>query len=171
MNGLTTALLSRACHTFLTFAYPGGERTIPEKRRAYLHIPADADIASYLPPADAARGICQAIKGDDGTFRGYAFRLGSVGFPHLKLQVTDYKDGTASVFAVDTHDAFPRTGNVPQSEHPDFEAWTALQKANRLLKEQIEGAWEEEGLWTFNRLLRQDLDEPAPFPRLGDKAM
>ena len=36
MTGLTTAELARACRIFLTLAYPEGEATIPEKRRAYF---------------------------------------------------------------------------------------------------------------------------------------
>ena len=57
--------------------------------------------------------------------------LGSVGFPHLKLQVTNHqRGGEVCVFSVDTHDAFPRVGNIPAAEHPDYAAWTQLQKAN-----------------------------------------
>jgi hypothetical protein len=159
MNGLTTDLLRRACGTFLALAYPGGEQTIPEKKRPYLHIPADAELASYLPPA--AQGVAQTLKTEDGGFRGYAFRLGSSGFPHLKLQITGYSEDTC-IFAVDTHDAFPRTGGVPPVGDPDYERWTALQKSNRQLKERIERAWEQEGLWTFNKLLRLDVNATPP---------
>jgi hypothetical protein len=165
MNGLTTAQFSLACRTFLTLAYPGGEKTIPEKKRLYLNIPPDADLAAMLPPAAAAQGIGQVIKGEDGAFRGYAFRLGSATFPHLKLQVTGY-DFDTCVFAVDTHDALPRVGGMPAPGDQEFELWTALQKSNRQLKERIERAWEQSGLWTFNKLLR--LDVGAPAPDLGD---
>ncbi len=165
MNCLTTALLSRACRTFLALAYPAGEHTVPEKRRAFLHIPPDGELSSFLPPAPACQGVGQVLKGEDGAFRGYAFRLGSAGFPHLKLQVTTCDGGTC-VFAVDTHDAFPRASAMPPPGHPEYEAWTALQKANRQLKERIERAWEEQGLWTFNKLLRLDCNAPAPD--LGD---
>jgi hypothetical protein len=167
MNGLTTALLSQACHTFLVLAYPGGEQSIPVKKRVYFNIPVDGDLAVYLPPAPAAHGVGQAIKGEEGCFRGYAFRLGSAHFPHLKLQVTAYLDDTC-VFAVDTHDAFPRGAGAPPLGCEEYELWTALQKNNRQLKERIERAWEQEGLWTFNKLLRMDVDTPAPD--LGDRA-
>jgi hypothetical protein len=166
MNGLTTELLRRACRTFLALAYPGGEQTIPEKKRPYLHIPADADLASFLPPAPAALAIAQALKTETGSFRGYAFRLGSAGFPHLKLQITAAADDTC-IFAVDTHDTFPGVGGVPPVEDPEHERWTALQKGNRQLKERIERAWEQEGLWTFNKLLRFDVN--AAPPNLGDR--
>ncbi len=162
MNGLTTALLGQACRIFLTLAYPDGEKTIPEKRRVYMHIPPDGDLAAYLPPGPLAHGLGQVLKGEDGTFRGYAFRLGSAGFPHLKLQVTTYEDDTC-VFAVDTHDSFPRIGDgMLALGDKERDLWTALQKNNRQLKERIERAWEQEGLWTFNRLLRHDVNAPAP---------
>jgi hypothetical protein len=166
MNGLTTAQFRLACRTFLTLAYPGGEKAIPEKKRRYLHIPPDADLAALLPPAAAAQGVGQVIKGEDGAVRGYTFRLGSAAFAHLKLQVTGYDHDTC-VFAVDTHDSFPRAGRgTPAVGDAEYELWTALQKANRQLKERIERAWEQEGLWTFNKLLR--LDVGAPAPDLGD---
>ena len=43
------------------------------------------------------------------------------------------------------------------ANHPDAACWKKLQTANRQLKEQIEHAWEAEGLLTFNGLLRQEL--------------
>ena len=94
-----------------------------------------------------------------GGTRGYAFRLGSAAFPHLKLQVVDYDRSGVLVFGVDTHDAF--LPNLP-ADHPDTLAWKVLQEGNRKLKEQIERAWEREGLMTFNRLLREGLEKPAP---------
>ena len=166
MNGLTTALLGQACHTFLTLAYPGGEQTIPEKKRAYLNIPPDADLSAYLPPGPLAVSLGQILKGEDGSVRGYAFRLGSAAFPHLKLQVTTY-DRDICIFGVDTHDSFPRIGDgMPGLTDTERELWTALQKSNRQLKERIEREWEKEGLWTFNKLLQHDVNAPAP--NLGD---
>src|SRR4051812_19495994 len=99
MTGLTTADLARACRIFLTLAYPAGEPSVPEKRRPYLYLAEDAPPAAYLPPAEAAQGIGQVLKHPDGAVHGYALRLGSAGFPHLKLQLTDYNHGTAWVFA------------------------------------------------------------------------
>jgi hypothetical protein len=164
MIGLTTALLSQACRIFFNLAYPAGEQSIPEKKRPYLHISPDAPLTTFLPPASAAHGLCQVLRADDGSLRGYAFRLGSAHFPHLKLQVTNHEHGAACVFQVDTHDAFPRTGTPPE-DHPEFKQWTALQKANRQMKDQIERAWENEGLWTFPKLLRESFDS-APGPCL-----
>src|SRR5438105_2129378 len=155
MNGLTTALLGRACRIFLQLAYPDGEDTIPAKRRVYLHLAPDQPLADYLPPAPAASGIGQELPASDNRPRGYAFRLGSATFPHLKLQVVDY-NGSACVFHVDTHDTFQP--GLP-ADHPEAKRWRSLQEGNRKLKEQIERAWEREGLTTFNSLLRDGLEE------------
>jgi len=72
-----------------------------------------------LPPAPAALGIGQILKNDDGSIRGYTFRLGCAHFPHLKLQATEHNDGSVCVFGVDTHDALPSTGALPP-DHPDL---------------------------------------------------
>jgi hypothetical protein len=154
MNGLTTALLARACRVFLTLAYPGGEETIPANRRPYLRIDPDQPLASLLPPA-APPDVCQPVRGPGGVTRGYAYRLGSAHFPHLKLQVSHCDQDTVCVFAVDTHDK----GLCLPPTHPDYEGAVKLQTANRQLKEKIERAWEEQGLLTFNAVLRRDLEK------------
>jgi hypothetical protein len=161
MTGLTTADLSRACRIFFNLAYPGGEETIPAKRRVYLHLSPEEPLEAFLPPAPAASGIGQVLPAPGGRTRGYAFRLGSAAFPHLKLQIVDYDNGNAWVFAVDTHDAF-LPGLPP--DHPDMKLWKALQEGNRKLKEQIERAWEREGLTTFNSLLRDGLEKSGSGP-------
>ena len=156
MLGLTTAELARACRIFLTLAYPGGAATIPEKRRAYLHLAEDVRVSADLPPAEVAKGIGQVLQNTEGGLHGYSLRLGSSSFPHLKLRMTDYNHGAAWVFGVDTHDAFPR--GVLEEGSAEHAAWTLLQLNNRQLKEAIERAWGQEGLWTFHKLLKLDLE-------------
>jgi hypothetical protein len=148
MSGLTTELLGRACRIFLALAYPQGEETIPAARRAMLHLPADQPLEALLVPP-----LAQTLATPQGARRGYALRLGSATFPHLKLQVT-LREDAACVFSVDTHDAIRLDPG-----HPDAAAWGQLQAANRRLKEQIECAWEADGLQTFNSLLRRELDK------------
>jgi hypothetical protein len=150
MTGLTTDLLSRACRTFLALAYPDGEQTIPPTKRRFWDIPPGEPLTSYL----AMRDVCEKLLTPEGAVRGYAFRLGSAKFPHVKLQVTDHENGAAWVFIVDTHDAL-RCSVYPE----EAQAWARLQADNRLLKEQIESAWEKAGLLTFNGLLRRALDK------------
>jgi hypothetical protein len=96
--------------------------------------------------------LCEILRTRQGGLRGYAFRLGSACYPHLKLQATAHDKDDTWIFAVDTHDAFHLDSN-----HPDAAGWTKLQTANRQLKEQIERSWEAEGLLTFNGLLRREL--------------
>ncbi len=147
MRGLTTTLLGRACSRFLTLAYPGGPSTIPAGKRVFLNLAPEEPLEPLLQPP-----LCEVLRTPQGAQRGYAIRLGSAGYPHLKLQVVSPSDGADCVFAVDTHDAFQL-----DDHHPDAAGWRKLQAANRQLKEQIERAWEAEGLLTFNGLLRREL--------------
>src|SRR3954470_18725494 len=138
MQSLTTALLGRASHTFLKLAYPEGEHTIPPVKRVYLALRPDEELEPLLRPP-----LGQALLGPGGGVRGYALRLGSARYPHLKLQVTGQADGSC-VFAVDTHD----TVRLPPG-HPDAARWAELHQANCQVKQAIERAWEADGLLTF----------------------
>jgi hypothetical protein len=145
MKGLTTALLERACRIYLERAYPDGLDAIPSPKNRLLALdPAQPAESALVPP------LCQPLWSHDG-LRGYVFRLGSALHPHLKLQIVDHPV-TGCVFSVDTHDGFPC-----DPSGPDADRWMELQTANRRLKEQIERAWEEAGLLTFNGLLRREL--------------
>lgn len=146
MRGLTTASLGCASRIFLALAYPQGPETIPPEKRPFGDLDADLDLEAILKPP-----VCQPLRTPEGGLRGYALRLGSSTYPHLKLQVVDVDDGTC-VFAVDTHDAPHLDLN-----HPEAARWAQIQEANRRLKQTIEHAWEEVGLLTFNSLLRQEL--------------
>jgi hypothetical protein len=145
MTKLTAELLAPACRIFLSLAYPEGPGTIPASRRAYLDLSRNQPLAPLL-----AAPIGQVLKTPEGELRGYALRLGSAHFPHLKLQVVCCGEGGAWVVAVDTHDALPVA-----ADHPDRARWSQLQGANRRCKEAIERAWEEAGLLTFHGLLRR----------------
>ncbi len=150
MKGLTTPLLARACRIFLTLSYPDGPGTIPPPRQSYFNMDPGLSLESFLAPP-----VCQALVVPETGNPKLAFRLGSAVFPHLKLQILDCDNQGTLVFAVETHDAFR-----PDSGHPDAAAWAQLQLANRLLKEQIEHAWEKEGFLTFNALLKRKLGQP-----------
>lgn len=146
MNGLTTAQLDQACRIFLDLAYPDGRHTIPPPKCALFSLPLDEPLETVLRSP-----LCHPLLARGGGIRGYALRLGSAAHPHLKLQIVAHDDGSC-VFSVDTHDAIhldPRD--------PDRGRWSELQQSNRQLKEQIERAWEEAGLLTFNGLLRREL--------------
>src|SRR5262249_41756242 len=147
LEGLTTPILAQACRIFLTLAYPGGRPTIPEAKGLYLDPPAELPLAVLLRPP-----VCAVLKNAGGALRGYAFRLGSSHYPHLKLQVIHHEALGPCVFSVDTHDALRL-----DPDHPDAAGWRQLQTANRQLKEHIERAWEAAGLLTFNGFLRKEL--------------
>src|SRR5262249_10652093 len=106
MQQLTTALLGRACRIFMEIAYPDGPQSIPAKKLAYFNLPPDQPVSAFLPPAACAAGVCQEFLGDNGVPCGFAFRLGSSGFAHLKLrlQLLNQNSHSVWVFMVDTHD-------------------------------------------------------------------
>lgn len=143
-EGLTTDLLSRACRTYLARAYPDGR--LPPGKQAFLRMGPGEALEPWLTPP-----VCQAVPTPDGAGRGWAFRLGCAWYPHLKLQAV-YCGTGGWVFGVDTHD-----GIKLEPGHPDAERLAALQTANRRLKEEVERAWEAEGLVTFQTLLRAGL--------------
>ena len=147
MKGLTSALLGQACRLFLNQAYPDGEATIPGEKRTYLHITDDLPLESLLKAP-----ICQPLPCPAGRewIHGYAFRLGSIVYPNLKVQVIDPDGNGTLVFSIDTHDAALRM-------MPDDPRATQIQAANRQLKDAVEHAWEAAGLLTFNELLRRQL--------------
>jgi hypothetical protein len=161
MEVLSTDLVGKACTIFLKLAYPDGEATVPPKRRVFLHLPPGRPLADFLRQSPETRALCEILKSPGGAPTGYAIRLGSAIFPHLKLRVQQPGGGEPGlwVFGVDTHDAFSADDVQAPPEHPEAEAWTRLQIANRQLKEQIERAWDEAGLLTFNGLLRRELEK------------
>jgi len=158
---LPSSLLADACRIFLDLAYPGGPETIPEKKRVFYQLQADHSLEQVLPPGSP--GVCEELKAAQGDVRGYALRLGSAAFPHLKLkvQLIDHENATVWVFTVDTHDSYSRASFYPPPDHPEAAAWRALQAANRALKEQIETALDRHGIPTFTGLLRRDLNKPS----------
>jgi hypothetical protein len=135
----------------LDLAYPGGESTIPPPKNHYCHITPEQPLEALLLPP-----VCQVIAAPQGGIRGYALRLGSATYPHLKMQVIDCDHNATWVFAVDTHDALQLDPG-----HPDAAGWRQLQVGNRQLKEQIEHAWDAADLLTFNGLLRRSLNHKA----------
>ena len=147
MTELTTALLGQACRTFLSLAYPNGSESIPSPKCGFLNLNGNGPVEDVLIPS-----VCQTLRTESGGFRGYAIRLGSCVYPHLKLQVVHHAASDTWLFAVDTHD------NIQlDADDPDAGRLAQIQQANRDLKEQIERAWEQEGLLTFNGLLRREL--------------
>ncbi len=153
MTPLCAYQFARACATFLGMAYPDGPA--PESKHAFLRLKPEDPVAPLLAPP-----ICETLRGTEhgaNELRGYAFRLGSEWFPHVKLQAQWCEPAGDWVFAVDTHDAI-RLG----IDDPDHARLRQLQDRNRQLKERVEQAWEADGLLTFNALLRRGLQPEVP---------
>jgi hypothetical protein len=147
----------------LSFAYPGGDTTIPLKKRPFLQLPNGEPILDHLANNQAVRDCCETVPlvQTEGA-RAYLFRLGCCHYPHLKLKAQLMEDGGENVWvlSVVTHDSFSPTSFLPPPDHPDLPAWRKLQAANVALKTQIEAAWDQAGLLTFNGLLRRHLPRP-----------
>ena len=161
MNALSTQELAQACRIFLDVAYPDGLASIPGRLHPYADIPPDAPIGDYLPGGSLAAGVVQDLSKSKTSLPGYAFRLGSAKYPHLKLriQLMDFHQRDVWVYSVDTHDRFHRAIQHPNEQ--EAEAWRQLVEQNRTLKHQIEEALSLAGFLTPTSLLRLDLTTPA----------
>lgn len=84
----------------------------------------------------------------------FALRLGNTIYPHMKLVIDRSPDGAAYLLRADTHDAHcaPRPGSRESA------AFAELARQNGRISEAIESAWEEQGLPTFKKFLRDDLE-------------
>jgi hypothetical protein len=86
--------------------------------------------------------------------RRYLLRLGNRHYPHMKMVIDRAPDGQGFLFRADTHDNHVRPKPGSRDEKPFLE----LMEKNRQVAEAIEAAWEQEGLPTFKKFLRDDLE-------------
>ena len=84
----------------------------------------------------------------------YALRLGNHRYPHMKLQIQPWPNEAGFMLSVNTHD---QVAGVNLSE-VDAQAFRDLQAENQRLKEPIEQAWDDAGLPTFLRYLRDYIE-------------
>ena len=91
----------------------------------------------------------------------YALRLGNHRYPHMKLQIQPWPNDAGFMLSVNTHD---QVAGVNLSE-VDAQAFRDLQAENQRLKEAIEQAWDEAGLPTFLRYLRDYIESRREAPR------
>ena len=154
LHGLRLDLLRQAAGLYLDLAYPAG--VVPEVVRRRLAWRDDCPAGELLagPPferAGKAPGQATPI---------YALRLGNHRYPHMKLQIQPWPNDAGFLLSVNTHD---QVAGVNLSE-VDALAFRELQAENQKLKESIEQAWDEAGLPTFLRYLRQYIES-----RKGDE--
>ncbi len=146
LNGLNLADLRRAVATYLAIAYPSVEPPPGVQQR--LNWPADADPVALIAKPPFERGN----KPDSPPI--HALRLGNHRYPHMKVQIQPWPCAAGYMLSVNTHDQV--SGFNPNA--PDAEAFRDLQAENARLKERIELAWDEAGLPTFLRYLRDYLE-------------
>src|SRR5690349_11051910 len=157
-----SATLWRAIGTYLRVAYdgeangPGGlPAATPSPVRAKLQVLRSTDehelFESNVFERDA---VDPSHPLQSGRPRRYLLRLGNRSYPHMKMVVDRAPDGKGFLFRADTHDNHVRPKPGSRDEKPFLE----LMEKNRQVAEAIETAWEQEGLPTFKKFLRDDLE-------------
>src|SRR5262245_45454625 len=148
LRGLRLALLRRAAAAYLERADPAG--VIPEVVRRRLDWPAGSPTDQLLcgPPFE------RAAKPPGRQTPIYALRLGNHRYPHMKLQIQPWPNDAGFLLSVNTHDQVAGV-NLGAT---DAQAFREIQTENQCLKEAIEQAWDEAGLPTFLRYLRDYID-------------
>jgi hypothetical protein len=159
LQGLPLDLLRRAVEIYLGIAYPSSEPPPAVRRRLDWAPGLDAHDLLSGPPFERV-GKSPAEKPI------YALRLGNGRYPHMKLQIQPWDARHGFLLSVNTHDhALALDPNAP-----DADAFMAIQAENQRLKVEIEQAWDEAGLPTFPRYLRDYLagqiasHPPDPVP-------
>jgi hypothetical protein len=156
--------LWRAISTYLRVAYdgepagPGGLPSgTPSAVRAKLQVLRATDERELFDSNVFERDALppnHAPGGNGGRPRRYYLRLGNRNYPHMKMVVDRAPDGRGHLFRADTHDNHVRPKPGSRDEKPFLE----LMEKNRVVAEAIESAWEQEGLPTFKKFLRDDLE-------------
>jgi len=151
LGGLRLDLLRRAVDVYLNLAYPSGE--IPEAVRRRLAWPEGLAPEQMLakPPFERAG----KVPGQQTPI--YALRLGNSHYPHMKLQIQTWPNSAGFMLSVNTHDQV--AGLDLGAAYA--QAFRELQSENQRLKEAIEQAWDDEGLPTFLRYLREYIQSRA----------
>jgi len=164
LHELRLDLLRRAVEIYLELAYESG--VVPEAVRRRLKWREDCAADELLsgPPFECA------VKAPGRQSSIYALRLGNSHYPHMKLQIQPWPNDAGFMLSVNTHD---QVAGVNLND-VDAQAFRDLQAENQHLKEVIEQAWDEAGLPTFLRYLRDYIESrrddgsfPGPDVRSG----
>jgi hypothetical protein len=145
LSELNIDVLRRVVRIYLSHAY--GEAEIPEVVRRRADWPEGQDVPSLLARAPFER----ANRASPGVAAIYALRLGNARYPHMKLQIQPWPNSWGFLLSVNTHD---QVHSIDPGS-PESTAFLALQAENQRIKETIEQAWDEDGLPTFLRYLRE----------------
>jgi len=148
MLQLTWDQLRDAIAIYLKHAYPSGQ--LPEVVQQRVALDANRPTAELIgsPPFESYVA--------DAPFpcTVHALRLGSVDYPHLKMEVRPFPSNAGYLFWVNTHDRFIS----PDSNLPDADRWREVVRRNRDLKQAVERAWADVNLPTFRTAMQEDMD-------------
>jgi hypothetical protein len=151
LRGLRLDFLRTATEIYVAIAYPGGALPEAVQRRLVWRGGCAPDELLSAPPFERT-----------GTAPGrpapiYALRLGNHRYPHMKLQIQPWPNDAGFMLSVNSHDQVSGLG--PGAV--DAQAFRDLQAENQRLKEAIEEAWDDGGLPTFLRYLRDYIKNRA----------
>ena len=144
LGRLRLDLLRTAVDIYLSLAYRSAE--IPEVVRRRLVWPEGLAAEELLTKAPFER--VGKVPGHQTPI--YALRLGNMRYPHMKLQIQPWPNSAGFMLSVNTHDQVAGL----DFGAADAVAFRELQAENQRLKETIEQAWDNAGLPTFLRYLR-----------------
>ena len=151
LSGLRLYLLRNATVIYLGLAYPSGVIPSIVQRRLIWRDVSAADELLSSPPFE------RAGKPPGRPASVYALRLGNHHYPHMKLQIQPWPNIAGFMLSVNSHDQV--SGLDAGAE--GAQAFRELQAENQRLKEAIEEAWDEAGLPTFLRYLRDYIKSRA----------
>jgi hypothetical protein len=150
LEELTSEMLGRAIEIYLRLAYAGSEPSETVRQRAAL--PAGRRGKELVGEERFERVPAGAAVGEA---ERYNLRLGNAGYLNMKLGICRVAATEDYVLRVDTHDR-QFAAMVQEQENAEY---AALIERNRLLANEIERAWSEAGLPTFERYLREQLEK------------
>jgi hypothetical protein len=150
MRGLRLDILRTAAEIYLCLAYSAAVIPVAVTRRLVWREEGPADKVLGAPPFE------RAGKGEGRAATVFALRLGNHRYPHMKLQIQPWPNSAGFMLSVNSHDQVSGLGLGA-----DAHAFRDLQAENQRLKEAIEQAWDDAGLPTFLRYLRDYINSRA----------
>ncbi len=157
LQNLCIDVLRQAAADYMRIAYPENDPPEVVLRRLEWNDALDAESLLSQPPFE-----CAGKSKSSGTTI-YALRLGNCRYPHMKLQIQPWPNPSGFMLSVNTHDQVLALD--PSSS--DVAAFRALQAENQRLKEVIEQAWDDVGLPTFLRYLRDYIEQRSGDSRVS----
>ena len=134
LDEIPAASLRLAVEIYLRLAYPGAARW----RAPSLDLSGGKSAADLV-----SRFEDESEVASDRRIGRHVLRLGNSRYPHMKLVLEESILKHEYAFAVDTHDDLQVSPDAP-----DYERWNAVRDHNRKVAEQVETAWQEEGVPT-----------------------